>query len=247
MASGILGSALSGLMAFQRSLDTTSHNIANVATEGYSRQRVELSTRPAQFTGAGYLGQGVNIEDITRSFDSFIVNQLRSSTSAFADVQQYSLLAARIDNIVADATTGMAPSLQNFFNAVHELADDPSSIPARQVMLSAAEILTQRFHTLNAQFESVRDQLNGDLKSITDEISSLAQAIADINNRIVAALGQTGSGPAPNDLLDQRDLLLKQLAEKIDVTVVPQQNGAVNVFIGKGQALVMGTDAQRLT
>lgn len=89
MSMGILGTALSGLTAFQRSLETTSNNIANANTDGYSRQRVELATRPEQFNGAGYMGNGVEVANITRSYDQFITNQVRTSAATFNDVNSF--------------------------------------------------------------------------------------------------------------------------------------------------------------
>lgn len=240
---GILGTALSGLMAFQRSLDTTSHNIANVNTDGYSRQRVELSTRPAEFTGAGYIGQGVNIAMVSRSYDQFINNQLISSTSAFAETNTFSTLASQVDNMTANDATGLSPTLKSFFNAVNELANDPSSIPVRQVMTSEAESLTQQFNTLSSQFENFRAQTTSKMQVTVDNINAFAESIAALNSQII-----THSPTAvPNDLLDQRDALLIKLAEKISVSTIPQQDGSVSVFIGKGQALVLGVSAAKLS
>lgn len=247
MSSGILGTAVSGLMAFQRSLSTTSHNIANVNTEGYSRQRVELATRPAQFTGAGYIGQGVKVNDIRRIYDNFINAQLRASTSAFGDVSRYHELGKQIDNILADPDTGMAPAIKTFFNAVNEFANDPSSIPARQVMLSEAEILTNRFNTMNQRFEDLRSQVNKDLSVMINDLNALATSIADLNDRIVTDFARAGSRHQSNDLIDQRDLMLSKLAELVDISVLAQENGSVSVFIGQGQSLVQGSRASPLS
>lgn len=243
MAGGLLGTAVSGLMAFQRSLDTTGHNIANVNTDGYSRQRTELGTKPPQLTGAGYVGTGVDVNNIARSYDQFITAQLRSSTSAFGDVERYHELAVQVDNLLADPGTGMAPAIKDFFNAVNELADDPASIPARQVMLSEAGNLTQRFHTMDARFDELTAQVNQDMKIGVDAINSLAESIADLNRQIIAVRGQTTDGQQPNDLLDQRDQALVQLAELIDVSVVQQDDTSLSVFIGQGQALVLGVES----
>lgn len=239
---GILGSALSGLIAFQRSLDTTSHNIANVNTDGYSRQRVELSTRPAEFTGAGYIGQGVNVAMVSRNYDQFISNQLISSTSAFAETSTLSALASQVDDITANEATGLSPTLKVFFNSVNEVANDPASLPARQVMTSEAESLTQQFNTLSSQFENLRAQINTKMQVTINDINAFAESIADLNSKIVT-YSSTGE---PNDLLDQRDALLAKMAEKISVTTIPQQNGLVNVFVGKGQALVLGISTTKL-
>jgi flagellar hook-associated protein 1 FlgK len=244
---GILGTALSGLMAFQRSLDTTSHNIANVNTEGYSRQRVELGTKPAEFTSAGYIGQGVNAETVSRSYDQFITNQLTSSTSAFAETNTLSTLASQVDNITANETTGLSPALNSFFNAVNEVANDPSSLPARQVAVSEAESLTQQFNTLSSQFESLRHQTNKQMQVTVDDINAFAENIAALNGKIVPDSNRTSGGQLPNDLLDQRDALVAKIAEKIGVSTISQQDGSISVFIGNGQSLVLGASAAKLS
>lgn len=243
MTEGILGSALSGLMAFQRSLEVTSNNITNVNTEGYSRQRVDLATRPEQFYGGSYLGKGVDATNITRSYDDFITRQLRSSTAAFAEVDQFYSLSTQIDNIVASDGTSVSPALKSFFSAVHEVADDPSSIPARQVMLSEAESLSQNFHTLNERFSGFRDQLNDSITGMSEDLTRYAAEIADLNVKIADDIGRSSGKHMPNGLLDQRDLLLNKVSAINDVSVIDQADGMVSVFIGKGQPLVIGTHA----
>ena len=241
MASGMLGTAITGLQAFQRSLETTSHNIANVNTEGYSRQRVDLVTSKEHMIGVGYLGTGVTINNISRSYDQFITTQLRSSTAAYGDVDKYSQLASQVDNILADPAVGMEPAIKNFFNAVNDATDDPSSIPARQVLLSETEILSGRFDTMNSRFEQIREQINSDMVVMADEISAYAATIADLNERIASEQGRPNGNQQPNDLLDQRDHVLNQLAELVDISVVPSNSNMVNVFMGKGQILVLDT------
>jgi len=247
MASGMLGTAITGLQAFQRSLETTSHNIANVNTEGYSRQRVDLVTSKEQMIGVGYLGTGVSINNISRSYDQFITTQLRSSTAAYGDVDKYSQLASQVDDIMADPAVGMEPAIKNFFNAVNEAADDPSSIPARQVLLSETEILTSRFDTMSSRFQQIREQINTDMVVMTDEITSLAKNIANLNVQIANAQGQASGDQQPNDLLDKRDTALNQLAELVDISVVPGNSNMVSVFMGKGQVLVLDTFANQVT
>ena len=234
-------------MAFQRSLDTTSHNIANVNTDGYSRQRVELGTRPAEFTGAGYIGQGVNIATVSRSYDQFITNQLTSSTSAFAETHTFSTLASQVDNMVSDEATGLSPTLKSFFNAVNEVANDPSSLPARQVMVSEAESLAQRFNTVSARFEDLRHQTNNQMQATVDDINAFAEGVATLNGKIVIASSRTSGGQLPNDLLDQRDALLTKIAEKTSISTIAQQDGSIGVFIGKGQSLVLGASVAKLS
>lgn len=238
--SGILGTAISGLMAFQRSLATTSHNITNVNTEGYSRQRTELSSKLPQVTGAGYVGTGVNIANISRSYDQFISGQLRSSASAFGEADKLKSMASQVDNIVANDETGLAFSLGAFFKSVNDVANDPASIPVRLVMLGEAESLTNHFNMMAGRLESLRNQVNVDMESTVDEINLLAKGIADLNLRIIAEIGRTSGAKMPNDLLDDRDLLLQKLSKKVDVSVINQKDGSISVFIGQGQSLVSG-------
>ncbi|MDO9169695.1 MAG: flagellar hook-associated protein FlgK [Methylobacter sp.] len=238
--SGLLSTSLSGLMAAQRSLETVQHNISNVNTDGYSRQRVEQATNAARFTGDGYIGQGVNVTNVTRSYDQFINKQLSSSLSAFGDVDRYHRLATSIDNIMADPSTGIAPVMNRFFNAINEVADDPSSVPARQVMLSEAEILTQSFNTMSGRFEEIRTQNNNDMIAMVNDINSYATAIANLNLQITEGIGKTQGLKQPNDLLDQQDALIAKLSAIVNVSVLPQENGTSSIFIGNGQSLVLG-------
>lgn len=246
MASGMLGIAVSGLTAFQRSIETTSHNISNVNTEGFSRQRVELATTLPQFTGAGYLGTGVKVENIARSYDQFIIGQLRSSTSAFGEIDNYKSYASQVDNLLADPATGMDPVIQSFFNSVNDVANDPSSIAVREVMLSEAKSLSHRFATVGGRFEELKAQVNSDLKTMTQTINSYTEGVADLNKRISADLGKVNGQQEPNDLMDKRDTLLKKLSELVDVTVIPQKSGMVSVVMNNGQSLVMDGQATKL-
>lgn len=240
---GLIGTSLSGLLAAQRSLETTSHNIANVNTEGYSRQRAELGTRPAEFSGAGWVGYGVNVETIARSYDQFITNQLNSSSSAFSETDAFSNMATRVDNIIANESTGLSPVLKSFFNAVNEVANNPSSIPVRQVLISEAGSLTQQFNTMSAQFSELLDQTNSQMQGNVDDINTYAKEIADLNAQIMFDSNRTSTEHLPNDLLDKRDLLVSKISELVNVNTIPQQDGSLSVFLGKGQSLVLGAVA----
>ncbi len=246
MASGLLGTAVSGLRAFQRSLETTSHNIANVNTEGYSRQRVDLATQQAKPEGRGFLGQGVLISNITRSYDQFVVNQLRSSSAAFGSVDKYNQLAVQVENVIADPTIGIGTAITDFFKAVNDATDDPTSIPARQVLLSEAEILSHGFLSINDRFEQIRNQTNNEIVAVADQISGLTTAIADLNVRITSLENALSNSQLPNDLLDERDNLLNKLSKLVEISVVPSKSNMVNVFMGKGQALVLDAIANEI-
>ncbi|MCB1859778.1 MAG: flagellar hook-associated protein FlgK [Gammaproteobacteria bacterium] len=242
---GILDIGVSGLLSFQNALNTTGHNIANSDTEGYSRQRTLLSTQVPQLTGAGWIGSGVKVAGIDRMYDNFLATQVRSTQSVSSQLQAYLSYSERIDNVLADPNIGLDPAIQSFFDATQVLADDPSSIPSRQVVLSEANSLADRFHDLGRQFTGLRGQLNNELESVTREINDLAESLSRVNQSIIESIGAAG-GDDPNDLLDKREVLLNELAKRVEITVVPQDDGAWNVFIGKGQSLVIGPNASTL-
>ncbi len=246
--SGLLTTSLSGLMAAQRSMETVQHNIANVNTEGYSRQRTQLATKVAQPTLAGYVGRGVDVVNVLRSYDQFITKQLTTSISSYGEVDRFHQLATNVDNIMADPNTGMAPVVKRFFNAVHEVASNPTSIPSRQVLLSETGVLTDSFNTMNNRFEEMRSLNNSDIGSMVNNINTLATSVAALNVQISAELGKSGGLIKPNDLLDKQDALLAKLAEIVNITVLPQGDGTSSVFIGSGQGLILsGGAAEFLT
>ncbi len=242
----LLRTGVSGLLAFQRALDTTSHNIANVSTDGYSRQRTLIGTRPAQGYGNGWIGQGAQVQTTQRVYDSFVATQVRSTSSSLEHLDIYASNAEQLNNMFGDSANGLSATLQNFVNAFQSVANSPASVPARQVLLSEANTLQQRLKFFDSRLDEIGNDINTRMKSEVAEVNSLAQGIAQLNNQITAATASTGGQP-PNDLLDQRDRLLDELAEKVSVNTVVQDGGTVNVFVGNGQPLVLGGDVNKLT
>ena len=244
---GILNTGLSGLLSFQRSLETTSHNITNANTPGYSRQRVELATRIPQETGEGFLGKGVFVQDIARFSDRLINMQLQQGASEFARLNLFVDLTGEIDNIFADNVGSLSPSMQAFFDSVQDLANDPGSFSARQVLLSESESLIERFHSLDRRLTEQNLLVNSRISEAVDEINTLALNIASVNGQIVAAGAGTAQRALPNDLLDTRERLIQELSQFTKVSTIENSNGSINVFIGNGQGLVFDTRAQTLT
>jgi flagellar hook-associated protein 1 FlgK len=242
----LLRVAVSGLLSARRALDTVGHNIANVNTEGYSRQRVDLASRPPQFTGGFFAGNGVAVGNTRRIVDQFLVGQVRSSTSTVGMLDAYRELAGSVDNLLADPDGGLAPVIQSFFDAVHGVANDPASTPARQVMLTEADGLAQRFGALGQRLHDLDAAINRRLGDLVAEINTMAASLADVNRDVVTALRQGGGSP-PNDLLDRREELLRRLAEKVNVTATEQDDGSLHVAIGSGQVLVAGAHSTELT
>ncbi len=244
MAGDMLNIGVSGALAAQRALSTTGHNIANATTEGYSRQRVDLVARNPQMAGNGAIGTGVQVANVRRVYDGFVVNEMRDTTASSNALKTYHDYTSQVDNMLADPEAGLSPSLQSFFSAVNGVSDDPSSTSARQVMLSQANSLADRFSYINGRFESLRNNVTKDMRQTAVEVNDLAKAIAKINHTIIIA--KEVGGASPNDLLDQRDRLVQQLSEKASVRVSEQDDGRLNVFIGNGQTLVVGDDYSQI-
>jgi flagellar hook-associated protein 1 FlgK len=234
----MLGNALSALVSYQRALATTSHNIANADTEGYSRQRVDFATRVPQQLGNTTIGSGVKVSSVSRVYDNFTAGQLRSAQAAFSAVNNSYQLASQLDNALADPNLGLGASLSRYYNSIQGVADDPSSISSRQLMLAEAQGLGDRFADLSAQLDSLGREVNVRISTSVSDINDLATQIADINLLISESRGKFGT--TPNDLLDQRDQALLSLNELIGIKSVEQNDGTVSVFVGNGEALVLG-------
>lgn len=237
----ILGNAVSGLLSFQRALSTTSHNIANVNTDGYSRQRVELDTRNPSLVGGRFIGSGVEITSVQRSYDQFITNNLRESTSSFFRLDRFTELASQIDDILADPQGGMSPILQEFFSAVQDIADDPSSGSARYQLINTAESMVNRFNAFDTRLQSLKDNTETDIKTQVEKINQLARSIADINLTLEEINAGGELSQQSSDLLDQRDSLLQELSRHIGIQVINEPNNLITVQIGNGQTMVTGT------
>ena len=240
----MLNVAVSGLRAFQRALETTSHNIANVSTPGYSRQRVDLATSEPQLFGSSALGTGVTVQGISRVNDELLSGQMRRSSSSFSRLDAYAEKAGALNNLFADSSTGLSSALQRFTNAMQGVANTPTSTAARQVLLSEADGLVTRLQTYDDRLDDIEQEINAQLRGEAASINGIAGNIARLNQEILRAQSQTGS--APGDLLDARDAQLADLASKIETSVVRQDDGQLNVFIGNGQALVLGNNSSTL-
>jgi len=241
----MLGTGLSSLRALQRALDTTAHNIANVSTEGYTRQRVEFETRTPQAYGSNWIGSGVNATQVRRVYDQFLAEQARSSSGTLARLEAFASQAERLDNLLGDTSNGLSASVQGYTDALNEVSSTPSSISARQVLLAQGRALVNRLQSYDTRLREMSSDVDARLPVEAGEITVLAQGVARLNGDIAVAIQQTGQ--PPNDLLDQRDQLIDQLSAKIGVTVVAEGNSSLNVFIGNGQPLVLGTTASTIT
>lgn len=241
----VFSNGVSGLLAFQRAINTTAHNIANVNTEGYSRQRAELAARAPEAYGNGFLGNGVQVTSTVRLFDQSRQAAVQTSSSEHQRLTTLAEYAGRIDNLLADQTAGLSPSLQSFFDRVQDVATDPSSVPARQTLFSAGQNLVSRLHSLDNQLAQFGAQVEQQLQGQVKQVNHLADEIAQLNESIVTAQASAGGQPA-NDLLDQRDSLILKLSTLVSTQTVAGENGSVDVFVGNGQMLVGQFSANRV-
>jgi flagellar hook-associated protein 1 FlgK len=246
MSTAIFGIGISGLAAAQAGLLTTGHNISNANTAGYSRQEVTQGTKTPMFTGAGFIGQGVNVTSVRRVYSDFLNAQALQAQSSATHLDTYSQGLAQLSNLFSDTSSGIAPALTDFFTGVNAVAGNPSDIPSRLSMLSAGQALVGRFQQVQQQLEETRDDINAQVTTSVGTINSLATNIADLNKQIVTALAATAGVQTPNDLMDQRDALMTQLNGQLGTTSVTQSDGSLNVFLANGQALVVGQQSYQL-
>ena len=240
----VLSIGISGLNAARAGLTTTGHNIANVSTQGFTRQAVVYTSAMPQFTGSGYMGSGVNVSTVQRQYSTFLETQRLAVETRQGFLDAFLVQAQQIDDVLADPTSGLSPALQDFFSGVQDVASNPSSVASRQSMLSLSESLVARFNALDARFSDLRSGVNTEIIASVDRINSMGSQIAALNQQIAAS-----SGPAempPNDLLDQRDALVAELNSLVKVSTTTEVDGSLSVFIGTGQMLVVGSKTMTL-
>jgi len=245
MGSNIYSASLSGMNAAQYGLATTQHNIANASTPGYTRQQMVVTARTSQATGAGFVGQGVDVGSVVRIYDAFLTTQVRQEQSQASYLSTYLSSMQQIDNLVADPTTGVSPAMQDFFNAMSGVANTPESVPARQTVLSAAQAAVNRFQAMDQRLSDISNGLTGQIAGSVQMVNTYATQIAALNGNIKSSLSMS-QGQQPNDLMDQRDQLVNQLSKEITVSVQQQSDGSMSVFVGNGQALVIDEKAMGL-
>ncbi|MEE9332042.1 MAG: flagellar hook-associated protein FlgK [Methylophilaceae bacterium] len=246
MATNVLNIGRSALNAAQIGLGVTGHNIANASTPGYSRQEIVQSAALAQNFGFGFIGQGTEVSQIRRNYSAFLTQQFNSAQSASSANNAYATQMTQIDNMLADPSAGLSPSFQQFFSSMQALSSNPGDGATRQATLSSAQSLVNRFADIGNRLEQLRSGVNAQLSSLTEQATSYATQIAQLNDSISKSLAVSETNP-PNDLMDRRDFLVLKLNELVKTDVQKQGDGSYNVFIGNGIPLVVGNKANGLT
>ncbi|MCP9463263.1 MAG: flagellar hook-associated protein FlgK [Nitrospira sp.] len=237
--------AKSALATSQLALTVTGHNVANVNTPGYSRQTTVLSERPPITGRPGMVGTGVYVASIRRSVDQFVDRQVTLSRQNMGRLSVAKDLLSRLEMVFGDGVThGVAGGLTEFFRAAQDVATNPGELAARSVWLSKAQHLAFSFNQASSDFAGERQAINFHIRQTISEINSLSRRIAELNGKIVTA---ELTGQNANDLRDQRQQAINELADKIDVTTLEHSTGAMSVFVARGQVLVDGEVARELS
>ena len=233
----ILNIGTRALMANQLALQTAGNNVANVNTPGHSKQTVVLESVDGAFSGAGYYGNGVNAATVVRAHDEFLTRQAALTKAiASSDAKRLEQLK-QLEDLFPGGTTGLGAAVSDMLNAFSDVANAPTDLPSRAVVLSRADEMAARFRTTAGNLVSLQQGIQSELRVTAGNINDLAGRIAQANGQIAAT---NGSGHAPNQLLDQRDQLIRELNALVQTTSIPAEDGTVGIFIGGSQPLVLG-------
>ena len=242
--SNLFVTGMSGLQAFRQALDVTGQNIANANTDGYVRQRAHLVARESTPVGASWVGNGVEVGRLARVVDDFLADQSRVSQSNSARLEVFAGQAARVTNLLGDPSGGLSNALQRLTNAIEAVATEPASMAARQGLVETLDATVSQMRGLDARLRELDGSTHVRIVAEASAVDGLAVSLATLNRDIGVARATSGS--APNGLLDQRDRLLDQLAAKVSIRVVANDDGAVNVYLSGGQSLVLGDASVRV-
>lgn len=242
---GLIGIGLTGIMGHQAALNTTGNNITNANTPGYSRQEVQFDAQEGRRTGAGTIGTGLSVTNIRRLANEYLVQQVREDSTLYGEQKVLTSELTRLDNLLGGETTGLSKALNNFFSSLQNAAEDPTSLPQRQLVLSEAKQIVNRFHALNQEFVQQRESVKSQMGQGVKDANTLLKGIADLNVAISESPG-IAQGRMPNELLDKRDEQLRQLSELVDIKVSAADGSQVNVSLTNGLSLVVGSEAAQL-
>jgi flagellar hook-associated protein 1 FlgK len=235
--SGIISIGVSALTANQNALQTISNNIANVNTPGYSRQAVVQTNIPGQFTGSGYFGKGVELLTVKRIYSDFLTRQAATSQAVAAgDATRYDYMQ-QLESLFPGGENGLGAAVGDLFNAFSDITNAPTDLTARSVVLARADEMAHRFRAMADALNELRLGTTSQLRIDATAINNLAEQIAKTNEQIAIA---TGSGHTPNDLLDQRDQLIRDLNKYVQTTNIPADDGSLSIFLAGSQPLVLG-------
>lgn len=227
----LFGIGLSGLNAGQVALQTTGNNIVNVNTPGHNREI-------ARFSENG-VTNGVHISSVDRQFNQFVADQYNQSKSISSGLSVYMSQISQLDSLLSDLDSGLPVMMQSFFSSIQDLSANASDSAARQGVIGAADNMTAQFRAMDNYLSEMQERVNGEIKDQVNQINNISANIANLNKEISLVKAKTGQ--IPNSLLNQRDQLVSELSERVNIRVSTQDNGIYNIAMGSGIALVAGT------
>ncbi|VVM94917.1 MULTISPECIES: flagellar hook-associated protein FlgK [Pseudomonas] len=238
----LLNIGMSGLSASQSSLMTTGNNISNADTAGYSRQQTVQGTKGSIQYGNVYIGTGTTLADVRRVYNSYLDAQLQTTTSLNSDSAAYLGQVTPLDTLLSDSGTGLNGALTKFFASVQNVNAKPGDDASRQLLLSDAQALSNRFNSVSSQLNTQNANINGNLTNMADQVNKLATTVAQLNQKISEI---SSAGGTPNELLDARNETMRQLSTFTGAQFV-ERDGNVDIYLGSGQPLVIGSTVNKL-
>ena len=226
-----IGSAAAN--TFKTALDVTSHNVANVSTDGYSRQRAEISSNTPNIVGTAFLGGGSAVDLIQRIQADYVQTQLYTTNSGVERFSNQLQMSTQVEGIVASNDEGIQEFLQRFYDSLQNLADNPTSSTSRQLVLDEAGNLESHINNLSTILNDTQQQVNTQIEDLTNEVNTRLEVVQTINNQVSRALA-SGTQP-PNDLLDQRDQAILELSSYVEIKTYPQQDGRIDIHTANGR------------
>lgn len=240
----VLNVAKDALLTQQYAIDVTSHNIANVDTQGYTRQTAVIEAKDAAPYGGFIFGRGVELNDIIRNTNEFIEKRLQSGQSDLSFVSEQTTYMNVLETVFDESSSSsLSSQFDEFWAAWNDLANNPSGIPERNILVENATLLSETFNNLYADVGKMTDQINNSIQAGVDNINEILTKIADINMQIVA-IETTGNA---NDLRDQRNQLVNDLSKYMEVNTYEYDDGNLVVTTGKGYTLVSRGNTYPLT
>lgn len=234
----VLNIAKGALMAQQKAMNVTAHNIANVNTPEYTRQKVIFESNAPLSSTRIKVGMGVNIDSVVQCVDQFLNRTIYQKTSALKEYESKASLLSQMETIFNETSDqGLVKAMDEFWNAWSDLANNPSGIPERTALLEKAEILSDRFHSMRNELDQVRRNVNSHIKISISELNVYGKQIAELNEKIVLA---EANGSSANDLRDQRAILVEKVSELVDVVYLEDSYGSYTVMTSNGVMLVDG-------
>ncbi len=235
---------VSALIANQQALTTTGHNIANVSSAGYSRQTIATKALVGQNMGTGYVGKGVQVATVMRNYNELLGKQSNAAnaTSAADAIRYQSLM--QMQDVYSGGDSSLGAAINSMMNAFADVEAAPADGTARNVVLTRMSELTARFRAASTTLKELDYSTNQRLMNDVTLVNNLAVQVATLNTQIARSLA---TGHQPNDLLDARDQLIREINQYVQTTQVEADDGSLSLFVGGSQALVLGNSTGQLS